>query len=208
MTTLLVFPAATPGLLRAQARPGVRVIAVDAGAEACALAGVRPDLVVGDMDSISAATLAHLTREGVAIERHPNAKRETDGALALRHATGDDHIVFVGAGGGRADHAFANLHLLARAAASGARVRAEDADATTWVATPARPLSLELPKGALVSVLPFGGRAEGVTYEGLEWALADATMDVGDPYGVSNVATGPRQAIRVRTGTLLVIAPH
>jgi thiamine pyrophosphokinase len=207
VATVLVFPLATASLLRAHLPPGARVIAIDGGAEACAQAGVRPDVIVGDMDSVSPTTLARFEAKGVRIERHPAAKRETDGALALRHAEGDDEIVFVGAGGGRrADHAFANLHLLARAGA-GARARAEDEDATTWVVTPDRPLALRLPKGALVSVLPFGGRAEGVAYRGLEWALDDAKMETGDPYGVSNVAGEPPQEIRVRSGMLLVIVP-
>jgi len=202
----LVFPPATAALVREFLPPGARVIAVDAGAEALRAAGVRPDLVVGDMDSISGATLAALEVEGVRVERHPTAKRDSDGALALAHAK-DREVVFLGPGGGRADHSLANLHLLVRASA-GANARAIDVDSFTWVVTPDRPLRLARPAGTTLSVLPFGGPAHGVTYSGLRYALNDASMGTGDPYGISNECLAPPQEIRVREGILLVIEPR
>lgn len=207
MVAALVFPHATAALVREFLPPGARVIAVDAGAEALRAAGVRPDLVVGDMDSISGATLAAFEAEGIRIERHPTSKRDSDGALAIAHAKEEDEVLFLGPGGGRADHALANLHLLVRASAS-ARARAIDADAFTWVATPERPLRLERPAGTTLSVLPFGGPAEGVTYSGLRYALKDAPMATGDPYGISNECLSPPQEIRLRKGILLVIEPR
>jgi thiamine pyrophosphokinase len=206
LTTVLVFPGATAALVRAHAPPGARVVAVDGGADAARAAGVRVDLLVGDLDSVTSETLAALEADGVPIERHPEDKRDTDGALALRHAAKDDEVLFLGAGGGRPDHALASLHHLARAGAS-ARAWAIDAGATTWVVTPDRPLRLDLPAGALLSALPFGGRVEGVTYDGLRWPLVDATMETGDPYGVSNECLAPPQRVSVRRGTLLVIRP-
>lgn len=206
MVVALVFPHATAALVREFLPPVARVIAVDAGAEALRGAGIRPDLVVGDMDSITGATLRLLEDEGVRVERHPAVKRDTDGALALRHAK-DDEVVFLGPGGGRADHAFANLHLLV-AAARGANARAVDVDAFTWVVTPERPLRLARPVGTTLSVLPFGGPAEGLSLVGLRYELADALMATGDPYGISNECRAPTQEIRVRAGTLLVIEPR
>lgn len=206
MTTALVFPAATAALVRAHVPAGATVFAVDAGAEACLAAGIVPRAVVGDMDSVRPETLARLEAQGASVHRHPAKKRDTDGALTLAEAT-DDDLVFVGAGGGRADHAFANLHLL-YAASRRARVRAVDVDAEAWVATPTRPVRLALPRGAVVSVLPLFERCEGVTLEGLQYPLADATMPLGDPYGVSNVASAEEQEVRLSRGTLLVIAPR
>lgn len=200
-----MFPPATADLVRRGVPQGARVLAVDAGAEACLAAGVVPWAVVGDMDSVTPATLAALEAKGARVVRHPAAKRDTDGALALK-LVDDDHVVFLGAGGGRPDHALANLHLML-AASRRARVEAIDADGRAWVATPERPVALDLPQGALVSVIPLTERAEGVAYRHLAWGLDDATMEAGDPYGVSNVAGPPPQEVRVRAGALLVLAP-
>lgn len=203
---VLVFPLASADLVRRHLPAGARVVAVDAGAEALAAAGVVPDLVVGDMDSVRAETLVALARKGARLERHPSAKRDTDAALALRHLQDCDEILFLGPGGGRPDHALANLHLLA-AAAERARASAVDADARTWVVTPERPVELGLARGAILSAIPFDPVVEGVTYEGLEYPLQDAIMRAGDPYGLSNVCVAPAQRVRVSRGRLLLVAP-
>jgi thiamine pyrophosphokinase len=201
----LVFPRASPALVREHLPAGARVIAIDAGAESLRVLGVRPDRVVGDMDSVTPETLAHFERLGVAIERHPARKRDSDAAIALAAVHGEEDIVLLGPGGGRADHALANLHLLA---AMRGRARAVDEDAFTWIVTPERPLVLHRPAGSLLSVLPFDTRCEGVTFASMEYMLHDATMLVGDPYGLSNVCGPPPQKLEVRQGRLVVIAPR
>lgn len=204
MATCLVFPRATPALVAQHVPSGARVIAVDAGADALAAAGIRPDALVGDMDSVSASTLRAMREAGVRIHEHPARKRDSDAALALRLVPDGEDVVFIGPGGGRPDHALANLHLLA---SRDGRARAVDEDANTWVVAPERPLELARPAGTTLSMLPFDARVDGITYEGMEYALADATMHAGDPFGISNVCLAPPQRVRVRAGRLLVLEP-
>ena len=206
MTGVLVFPRASRALLRAYVPQGAKVVAVDGGAEACLAADVVPAIVVGDMDSARAETLAALEKRGARIERHASDKRDTDGALALAHVQGEPEVLFVGAGGGRADHALANLHLLAEASRF-ARARAVDEDAETWIVTPDRPLALDLPIGTILSMIPFDAEVTGIRYDGLAYPLTDATMRAGDPYGVSNVAAAPAQRVAVARGRLIVMRP-
>jgi thiamine pyrophosphokinase len=203
---VLVFPRASVALVRKHAIPGTRIIAVDGGADACLAADVVPMLVVGDMDSVRADTLTHLARRGARLERHPTDKRDTDAALALLHVQDCDEVLFVGAGGGRPDHALANLHLLA-GVSRWAQARAVDDDMDTWVVSPERPLELREPVGAILSAVPFDALVEGITYEGLVYPLTEAAMRAGDPYGVSNVASAPQQRIRVTKGRLFVMRP-
>ena len=206
MLGVLVFPRAAAALVRAHVPPGARVVAVDGGADACLAAGVAPALVVGDMDSVRPETLRAAVAAGARLERHPSAKRDTDAALALAHVKACGSVLFVGAGGGRPDHALANLHLLAECS-RWAAARAVDEDVETWLVTPDRPLELRLPPGSILSALPFDANVEGITYEGLEFPLRDATMRAGDPYGVSNLASAPVQRIAVSRGRLLVMRP-
>lgn len=206
MVAVLVFPRATPALLGAHLPPGARVVAVDAGAESLRAVGAVPDRLVGDLDSVTAETLRHFEARGVPIERHPERKRDTDAALALAGLRDEEEILFLGPGGGRVDHALANLHLLV-AASAWARAWSVDEDAHVHVATPERPVELRLPVGTLVSVLPFDARCEGVSYQGLRYHLDGATMTAGDPYGVSNVCESVPQRVEVRSGRLLVVVP-
>ena len=56
--------------------------------------------------------------------------------------------------------------------------------------------------GDLLSLLPLGGDAIGVTTEGLQYPLHDETLFLGQARGVSNVFTGSRAAITLRRGSV------
>src|SRR5581483_5490047 len=79
------------------------VIAADGGALPLVRAGRRPDIVIGDMDSLDQVTLAGLAEQGAELRRYPREKDETDLELALLHAAalGATAIDVLGALGGR-----------------------------------------------------------------------------------------------------------
>ena len=60
-------------------------------------------------------------------------------------------------------------------------------------------------RGATVSLLPLTMKVSGIFLTGFQWPLEDAVMNLGDPYGVSNVVTGDEAQIRVREGILLAM---
>lgn len=189
---------------------GAFVVAADGGALLAEAWGVRPDVVVGDMDSIPATLFAGYEAAGVTVERHPRDKEETDARLALDLALrrGATEIVFLGATGRRFDHTVANVQLLRRAAEAGALARAVEEDARLVAVTPDRPFEAPLAKGAIVSVLALTDRAEGVRLEGLVYPLVDATLAATVPLGVSNAAQGGPARVACRTGVLLVVLPE
>src|SRR3954471_10941958 len=82
--------------LRRPLPEGAFVVAADSGLERCATLGLRPDVVVGDFDSVDADALPKAEAAGVRIERHPAAKDATDLALAIdvaRRAGATDVVV-------------------------------------------------------------------------------------------------------------------
>ena len=62
--------------------------------------------------------------------------------------------------------------------------------------------------GCIVSLIPMGGDAEGVTAQGLEWELDDDTLRFGQARGVSNVLKAEQAHVRVRHGSLLCVVQH
>ena len=183
------------------------VIAADGGATALEQLGRRPHRLVGDLDSIEPPLVAKLEEAGVPIERHPADKDATDTELALRAGMelGATEIVLLGAlGGDRFDHELANILLLADQEAARLPVRIVRGPTTARVLR-AGSLPLEGRVGSLVSLLPIGADATGVTTAGLRWPLEGATLSVGGSRGISNEVVATPASVTVRDGTLLVV---
>jgi thiamine pyrophosphokinase len=188
-------------------RPTDWIIAADGGAARALQWGLRPDLVIGDMDSLSDGDRAALVQLGCRFVEHPRAKDETDLELALRHAAqgGAQEIVILGALGGRLDHAVSNLLLLALPSLAGLRVRLVDGQRAAMLVRSGESAALEGEPGDLVSLLPLGGDVHGLTTRGLAWSLSDEKLAFGFSRGVSNEMTERTARIEVKEGYLLVV---
>jgi thiamine pyrophosphokinase len=183
------------------------IVGADGGAAQALAWGLRPDWVIGDMDSLPAEARATLKARGCRFIEHPRAKDETDLELALTYAVdqGADEIVILGALGGRLDHTLANVLLLTLPALEGALVRIVDGRQEALLARSGRAVAIAGQPGDLVSLLPLGGDARGVTTSGLAWALQGETLRFGFSRGVSNEMTAPAARVEIGQGHLLVI---
>jgi thiamine pyrophosphokinase len=183
-------------------------IAADSGLEHASALGRRVDLVVGDLDSVRPEVLAAAERAGTRVERHPTAKDATDLELALDAArdAGCGRIVVIGGHGGRVDHFVANLLLLGSPRLRGASVEARFPGGTVHVVRDA--LEIRGVPGDVVSLLPVGGAAHGVTTEHLRYPLRGETLHPGSTRGVSNELLATRARVTLTDGTLLAVEPH
>jgi thiamine pyrophosphokinase len=184
------------------------VIAADAGAAWLAAQGIRPDVVIGDMDSVDPALLERLAAEGVTIERHPPDKDASDAELAIDRALrgGADEVVIIGAlGGGRLDHELANLLLLADPAWRGVTVRVVRGGTVARAVHAGDQLTLTAAFGDLVTLLPVSGNAIGVRTHGLQYRLEGETLRMGRSRGLSNRVEQAPASVSLEGGTLLVI---
>jgi thiamine pyrophosphokinase len=190
------------------------VVAADGGARHADALGLRIDLWIGDGDSLGEAGIAALEAAGVPVERAPVDKDESDTELAVVAALTrrPTSITILGAlGGSRIDHALANVALLALPDLHGIDVRLVDADARV------RLLSAHSPDGSpgrveltgrladLVSLLPVGADATGVTTTGLQYPLDGEPLHVGKSRGLSNRRTAETATVTLGSGRLLIV---
>ncbi len=181
----------------------VFVIAADSGLEHARRLGLGVNLVVGDLDSVSATTLAEYP--DTPIQRHSPDKDQTDLDLALEAALEieADQVIVLGGSGGRLDHLLANASLL-----TSDRFAALD---LSWLTAEARVhvvrsvLVIHGSSGDLVSLIPYGGTAAGVSTVGLRWPLENHTLPSGTTRGISNKMTGPVARVNVTEGVLLAV---
>lgn len=181
------------------------VIAADGGGNALFAAGLTPDLVIGDLDSLAPEAAEAFAAAGVTFLRYPIEKDETDLELALLAAAARqaDTIDVLGAIGGRWDQGLSNVALLALPELAGRRVRLLDVDQEAYLARGETLISGSA--GDTISLLPLGGPARGVTTRGLYYALENDELRFERSRGVSNVIVQTPAAVLVREGMLLVV---
>ena len=193
------------GAAPAEALPEVRegdfLIAADRGYDALRRAGIAPDLIMGDFDSLG------YTPEGENVLPHSPIKDDTDLLLAIRWAMerGWRRFVIYGAlGGRRLDQTVASFQTLRFLAVHGAKGRLVG---DGWNVALLQNAALRFPSTASgwLSLFVSGEEARGVTLRGLKYELTDAALTCGMPLGVSNEFLGCEARIAVADGALFVL---
>jgi thiamine pyrophosphokinase len=190
------------------------VIAADSGMDHALAAGLRPAMLVGDLDSISAAGRMWAYAHEAEIDEHPADKDLTDTEIAIARAidvAGVQQLLLIGgideAGERRLDHQLATILALGHPALGALRsVSAVLGDTALSIVHPGRQVVLDLEQGQLFSLLAMHGPCAGVSVTGARWPLTDATLSGTEARGVSNEA-GERTDVHVATGVLTVVMP-
>ncbi|MDR1467747.1 MAG: thiamine diphosphokinase [Spirochaetaceae bacterium] len=197
--------APPPALCRTLCAGADLVVAADSGLVTAEEAGVKPDWVVGDMDSL--ADLSRLDRyPPERVRRFPRDKDllDTEIALNLLWDEGCTDIVLIGGGGGRLDHLLALRALFDRPRCPRRWVtNTEDVQAVDEGGT----LALCVPLNTLVSVLPAACGPWKASSDGLKWPLDRVRIDSGW-VGISNIASAKQVVFRAERGRFLVLHPH
>jgi thiamine pyrophosphokinase len=181
------------------------VIAADRGVRYALAVGLAVDIAVGDFDSITADELATVERSGGLLERHPADKDMTDLELALAAALRfrPSRILVVGGAGGRLDHLFGELSLLAADTYAGVEVDALLGRARVHVVRRERLLAGR--PGETISLFAMHGPARSVVTEGLSYPFRGETLKAGSGRGISNIFIGTEARITINGGVLLAI---
>lgn len=185
------------------------VIAVDKGAEFCKDAGIRPDVLTGDFDTLAPEVLRFFKKTGVPVRKFRPEKDDTDMEIALGMAKEklerrpEDHrVTILGGTGTRLDHMLGTLYCMA---GIGPEVPCELVDAHNRVRVlwpGSYVLNREACFGPYVSLLPIGGDAKGITLTGFKYPLTEHTMTCYNSLGISNELVEEEACISFREGVL------
>ncbi len=175
------------------------IIAADGGQRLLAAMGIVPDVIIGDFDS---------SVQPCSGECHvlPTRKDDTDVMAAVRLAYEKGYRLFLllGCMGGRFDHTVANLFILRWLHERGADATLLDERHEVRLLG-AGEHTVSPRKNSYVSLLPYGGDAQGVTLRNAAYTLENACLDTAHPLGVSNAFTDKPLEISLKSGYLLLI---
>jgi len=173
------------------------VIAADGGANHCHAMKIKPDLIVGDLDSITPKVKKSFTK--IKTLKYASEKDETDLELSIHAALtyNPSQMTLFAASGDRLDHTLTNLYLLQRYPL---KLFMETEREVLFVIS--KSTYIDCHEGQTLSLLPLGLPAKGVTTKGLKWELKNATLD-NNCLSVSNVSLFEQVHISIKKGALL-----
>lgn len=186
-------------------RDSTLIICADAGAHLARVWELKPHLIIGDLDSISADDRTFWEQQGVPFQTAPVRKDQTDVELAVEYALGLGvvFVTLVGAWGSRLDHALGNLELLYRLASQGI---GNELITSRQILTAFRSnFAGKVREKSWVSLVPLTPVVRGVHTEGLGYPLRGEDLQKGTTRGISNYAVEQKIAVRIAEGVLLLI---
>ncbi|MEF2967257.1 thiamine diphosphokinase [Paenibacillus sp. M1] len=182
------------------------IIGADRGALFLVEHGIRPDISVGDFDSVTQEELDSIknnSKEIIACDAVNKDLTDTELAFDLaieRHA---GEIVMIGVLGSRLDHTLANIQMMLRGMQH--QINSVIWDTNNYVTLTGTSCEIEDRGYTYVSLLPLTTEVTGIHLEGFMYPLDDATLKMGQSLGVSNRLKGKRGTIRIESGLLLII---
>ena len=186
-------------LLKRLAREADFILAADAGAEAALRAGLRPDAVIGDLDSLSPRTRLRLKDTPlICVPRQDN----TDFAKALDWLLHRGFIAcdIAGCSGKRMDFTIGNL-LAGFIYAKRIKLAFKGNGWTMYPLT--APLQFQARKGARASLIPVTN-CRGITLTGFAFPLQNASWKAGETMGTSNIISAQTSRVSFSSGKMLL----
>ena len=199
MGKCIIFCAAEFDSLLLPIAPGDLVIAADGGVRHAQKLGIRPDVILGDFDSLGYVPTGS--------QVFPVEKDDTDAMLAVRHGLNQgcrEFILYGSLDGPRLDHTVANFQTLQFLADRGARGCLVGLNSIVTVVKNGE-ISFPAHFRGNFSAFCMGADAKNVTIRGLHYPLENGTLTCGFPLAVSNHFTGKTATVSVQNGSLLLI---
>ena len=176
------------------------LIAADGGYRAVLTVGLKPQVAIGDFDSLGSAPA------GVETVILPTDKDVTDtwAAIRLGMERGYKRFFLYGCTGGRFDHTLANVQTVADLASRGMECRLYgETQVITGIS--GGTVHFDAACRGYVSVFSHTDRCVGVTIRGMKYALENAELTNLFPLGVSNEFTGQPSSVTIGSGTAILV---
>ena len=178
------------------------VVAVDSGAEHAYKLFLKPDLVIGDLDSIDEKTYERVIKDNIEIKEYKEYKDNTDFEIALNHVMNMEikDVTVIGGEYGDIDHLFGTLFTI---------VKLHTDENILWIHGEQNILfpnseSIEIGINKNFSILPFSD-LKNLSISGAEWNLKNENVEFGKSRTLRNISRNNQIDISVSKGKFCLV---
>ncbi|MCL5774441.1 MAG: thiamine diphosphokinase [Firmicutes bacterium] len=181
------------------------IICADGGAKSAFKLGVKPDIIIGDFDSLPSALLKEAVFKGVTIQKHSPCKDKSDLELAVDYALSLKplEITIAGALGRRIDHTLFNIFLLKKALCK--KVPAKILSSEWEIFLINKKAVIRGRKNFILSLIPLEGDCHGICLKGVKYILRNETLVPGNTRGLSNIILSEVAEVKLMSGMLIAM---
>jgi thiamine pyrophosphokinase len=174
------------------------IICADGGLNYLDILNVKPNLIVGDFDSVDLSLLEKY--KNIETKKYPAEKNYTDMEIAIEEAIicGYNEITIFGATGTRLDHTMANILLIERYLKKNINITIVDNN--NYISILNKDIVINKKEGYYVSIVPISECIDGITLKGMKYPLLDVKVDRGSTLCISNEIIANKAEISIRTG--------
>ncbi len=182
-------------------RKTIDIIACDGASDFLVKEKITPDVVIGDMDSASAATIRSITAAGIPVIKQA-AQDKNDLEKALDYALSEKYteINVIGFTGKRFDHVLNNLSILLRYSKKTMLKLYDDKFRYYFIR---EKIELTCAIGTIISLVPLS-KALGIITTGLKYPLNKESLKFGKREGALNESVSDTVSVKIKKGVLLV----
>lgn len=168
------------------------IIGIDGGMKTLKEAGIKPDIGVGDFDSVNVLDYSDTPIEKLCPEKDDT---DTEHALLMAIDMHPSEIVLMGATGSRLDQTISSIELLKCAVDADVPAVILDPTNRIRVAKGETVITEEDSFGYYVSVIPFSEDLTDLTMKGFKYEIEDFTLKKGISRCISNELASDRAVI-------------
>jgi thiamine pyrophosphokinase len=178
-----------------------KFICADGGSNAALKMGLVPDIIIGDLDSISSSALIKFRSSSKIVQL--NRQNDTDVEKCLKYAISKnyDEALLFGSTGNRLDHTFCNLGIVVKFFP---RIKISMVAENSFLKPYKGQLKLKTYPGETISIYGLDRKTK-ITSKGLKYKLKNITLPFGEKESTSNIATGDEVDLKITGGLVFII---
>ncbi|MFO7445470.1 MAG: thiamine diphosphokinase, partial [Ignavibacteriaceae bacterium] len=177
------------------------LICADGGANSARKLNLTPDVIIGDLDSITSKNLKYFNKKSKIIKLE--GQNDTDVEKCLKYAikNGCKEVILTGVTGDRLDHTFCNLGIVIKFYNKiKIRIIAENSLLTPYKGD----VEINTSPGETISLYGFDMDTK-ITSTGLKYALKNTALPFGKRESTSNAAVSDSVRLRISGGMIFII---